>query len=175
MTMSIPTLIARIDARDRALFARWVATDASALVRSFWLSVTHLGGATATISIVLLTLALGGPRVHAAGVDAAWVLVLTHLVAQAIKRTATRPRPSGLSFEALIAAPDRFSFPSGHSIAATALACAYAWHFPALTAPLLVVATIVGVSRIRLGVHYPGDVFAGQLIAVLGTALVVLA
>jgi undecaprenyl-diphosphatase len=172
MSMSIPTLIARIDARDRALFARWVATDVSAMARWFWLTVTHLGGATATISIVLATIALGGPRVHAAGIDAAWVLVLTHLVAQAIKRTATRPRPSGMSFEALIAAPDRFSFPSGHSIAASALAFTYAWHFPALALPLVILSTIIGLSRIRLGVHYPGDVLAGQLIAAVGTALV---
>jgi undecaprenyl-diphosphatase len=110
---------------------------------------------------------------HQAGVDAAIVLLVTHLVAQAIKRTATRPRPSGMSFEALIAAPDKFSFPSGHSIAASALAFTYAWYFPTLAPALLVLATLIGVSRVRLGVHYPGDVLAGQAIALLGTLAVV--
>ncbi len=172
--MTIPTLLARLDARDRELFARSVASDAPRLVRAFWLGVTHVGGATATISIVLATLLLSTGPAHEAAVDAAWVLVTTHLVAQAIKRTATRPRPTGMSFEALIAAPDRFSFPSGHSIAASALAFSFAWHLPVLAPVLLLLATLVGVSRVRLGVHYPGDVLAGQFIAFVGTLIVVL-
>jgi undecaprenyl-diphosphatase len=163
-----PTLIARIDAHDRALFLRSVAADAPALVRGFWLAITHLGGATATIAIVLLAITFGTDGVHRAGVDAAWVLTLTHLVAQAIKRTASRPRPQGMSFDALIAAPDKFSFPSGHSIAASALAFTFAGHYPLLAPVLLSLATLVGVSRVRLGVHYPGDVVAGQVIALVG-------
>jgi membrane-associated phospholipid phosphatase len=35
------------------------------------------------------------------------------------------------------------------------------------------VAMAVGLSRVALGVHYPGDVFVGQLMAVLTGALVV--
>ncbi len=172
--MTIPALIARLDARDRELFARSVASDAPRLVRAFWLTVTHLGGATATIGIVLAGLVLGDGVLRAAAVDAAWVLVTTHLVAQAIKRTATRPRPSGMSFDALIAAPDRFSFPSGHSIAASALAFSFSWHLPSLAPALLLLAALVGVSRVRLGVHFPGDVLAGQVIAFVGTLAVVL-
>jgi undecaprenyl-diphosphatase len=172
--MMLPTLIARLDARDRELFARSVAYDAPRLVRGFWRTITHLGGATATIGIVLAALLWGQGLLHVAAVDAAWVLVTTHLVAQAIKRTATRPRPSGMTFEALIAAPDRFSFPSGHSIAASALAFTFAWHLPTLAPVLLPLATLIGVSRVRLGVHYPGDVLAGQIIAFIGTLVVVL-
>lgn len=167
------TLMARLDAHDRALYQRWVAVDAPQVVKAFWLTITHLGGATATIAIVLLTGMLGSGLVREAGIDAAIVLATTHLVAQAIKRTATRPRPSGMSFEALIAAPDKFSFPSGHSIAASALAFTFAWYFPMLAPGLLVLATLIGVSRVRLGVHYPGDVLAGQAIALIGTLLVV--
>jgi undecaprenyl-diphosphatase len=38
--------------------------------------------------------------------------------------------------------------------------------------PLIVIATLVGASRVFLGVHYPGDVLVGQLIAI-ATALII--
>jgi undecaprenyl-diphosphatase len=83
-----------------------------------------------------------------------------------------RPRPAGLTFAALVAAPDRFSFPSGHAIAATSLAVIYVMHFPVLAPVVLPLTTIVAVSRVRLGVHYPGDVLVGQIIAVAGAMTV---
>jgi undecaprenyl-diphosphatase len=94
-------------------------------------------------------------------------LVLSHLLVQLVKRTVGRPRPSlctkGAGF---IAAPDRFSFPSGHATASMAVALAYAMAFPVLAVPIIVLAGVVGASRVILGVHYPGDVAAGQAIAV---------
>jgi undecaprenyl-diphosphatase len=63
--------------------------------------------------------------------------------------------------------PDRFSFPSGHACAAMSVAIGFAVAFPALAAPLLVLAWLVGFSRVVLGVHYPGDVLVGQAIALI--------
>jgi undecaprenyl-diphosphatase len=53
------------------------------------------------------------------------------------------------------------------------VALGYGVVFPALAVPLLVLALLVGFSRVRLGVHFPGDVLAGQSLA-LGTAALVL-
>jgi undecaprenyl-diphosphatase len=169
------SIVARLDARDRALFHRWVAADVSSPALLLWRAITHLGGPTFTIGIVLATMLVGNGSVAGAARHAAIALAFTHLIAQVIKRTVTRPRPSGESFEALIAAPDRYSFPSGHAIAASSIAFAFAAHFPALAPGLISLALIVGFSRIRLGVHYPGDVFVGQAIAVAGTAVVLAA
>jgi undecaprenyl-diphosphatase len=72
-----------------------------------------------------------------------------------------------LPIEALIQVPDRFSFPSGHACAAMAVAVGFASAFPALAPLLLVLAAVVGFSRVALGVHYPGDVLVGQAIALL--------
>jgi undecaprenyl-diphosphatase len=173
--MNRMSFLARLDARDREVFLRWVAADASAMALAFWRAVTHLGGATFTIATSLAASLFAQNALRDAGIDALITLAATHLVAQIVKRTVVRPRPEGLSFDALIEIPDRFSFPSGHAIAASSLAFVYATHFPALAPALLVLATLVAVSRVRLGVHYPGDVIAGQAIALLGAALVLTA
>jgi undecaprenyl-diphosphatase len=47
------------------------------------------------------------------------------------------------------------------------VAFVYATAFPNLAAPLMLMSVAVGFSRVRLGVHYPGDVLAGQVIALV--------
>jgi undecaprenyl-diphosphatase len=95
-------------------------------------------------------------------------LAVSHLIVQFVKRTVGRPRPSrGVGCTVLAREPDQFSFPSGHSAAAMSVALAYAFVFPQLAPVLVPTAVFVGMSRVCLGVHYPGDVLIGQLIAAL--------
>jgi undecaprenyl-diphosphatase len=168
------SLLSRLSARDRSLFFRWALGDSARKgPRRFWTAVTHLGGARFTILSVLLPLTTRGAMHDAARLGLS-ILVVSHLIVQAVKRTVGRPRPSlGLSSAALVDDPDRFSFPSGHSAAILSVALGYAWVFPVWSVPLLGLAFLVGLSRTVLGVHYPGDVLAGQAIA-LATGLVVL-
>jgi undecaprenyl-diphosphatase len=162
------SLLARIDARDRALFLRCTfATTSSRVSRLFWTVLTHLGGATCSIAAALIPLLIGGPLVPAAR-QALATLALSHVLVQMVKRTVGRPRPSrAVAGTALVVEPDRFSFPSGHSAAAMSVAIAYAVAYPALAVPVVVIAALVGMSRVFLGVHYPGDVLMGQLLAAL--------
>jgi undecaprenyl-diphosphatase len=51
-----------------------------------------------------------------------------------------------------------------------AVAFVYALAFPPIAVVLIPAALMIGASRVCLGVHYPGDVLIGQLIAVV-TAL----
>ena len=145
----------------------------SAVPERAWHVVTHLGGATASILAAVLPLVfLSEMRNDAA--QALMTLAISHVIVQVIKRTVMRERPDVRTARAaLIAVPDRFSFPSGHATAAMAVAFVYAVAFPAVAVPLLALAMIVGLSRVFLGVHYPGDVLAGQGIAVV-TGLAVL-
>jgi undecaprenyl-diphosphatase len=162
------TLFTRLADRDRALFARClVDPDASRTQRMLWTVITHLGGVSCSLLAATLPLLLGGAIADAARQTLA-MLVFSHLVVQVVKRTVSRPRPSNaLECVTLVVEPDRFSFPSGHSAAAMAVAFGYAMVFPSLAAPLIAIAFLVGASRVFLGVHYPGDVLVGQLIAVL--------
>ena len=97
-------------------------------------------------------------------------LVLKHLVA--------RPRPwldvAGLT--ALVAEPDPNSFPSGHTCAAFAFASGLCGGAPArwMKAAALVLAALMGLSRLYVGVHYPSDVLAGALVGALSGLLVYL-
>jgi undecaprenyl-diphosphatase len=60
--------------------------------------------------------------------------------------------------------PMSSSLPSGHSASAFAFATAVGAELPALSLPLLVVASAVAYSRVHTGVHYPADTVAGSVI-----------
>lgn len=83
-----------------------------------------------------------------------------------IKKNIRRPRPYRklAGIQCLIAPPDEFSFPSGHTGAAFLMAFLIASAFPLLAVPAFSWAFLVGFSRVYLGVHYPTDVFAGMVL-----------
>jgi undecaprenyl-diphosphatase len=160
-------VFARLDERDRALFLRWSVVERSSLPRAFWVALTHLGGVSCSVAAALIPIRIGG-AVGIAAQHALAVLAISHLIVQMIKRTVGRPRPSrATSCRTLVQEPDRFSFPSGHSAAAMSVAIVYAFAFPSLAVVLIPLAVLVGASRVCLGVHYPGDVLTGQVIAAL--------
>jgi undecaprenyl-diphosphatase len=163
-----------LDARDRALFERWVFdVDVPRRVRRVWGVLTHLGGPVATIGAALAPLLFAGPLLRDAAGAAALTLAISHGIVHVVKRGLLRARPAlAMAGRAHAAVPDDFSFPSGHSAAAMSVMLTYALAFPAFASSLLLLATLVGISRVRLGVHYPGDVFAGQVIAIISAFLV---
>jgi undecaprenyl-diphosphatase len=69
----------------------------------------------------------------------------------------------------MILPPDQFSFPSGHSITAFAVAVPVGLFYPGLASVLLFLAASIALSRIILGMHFLSDVLAGSAIgAALG-------
>lgn len=92
-------------------------------------------------------------------------LLLERIAYWLIKNALRRPRPADAvpGFRSLITAGDQFSFPSGHSSGAFLLATALVIVYGPLAAPLLLWALAVALSRVLLGVHYPGDTLAGAL------------
>jgi undecaprenyl-diphosphatase len=86
-----------------------------------------------------------------------------------IKQSVKRPRPfqklPGLVN--LVAPQDAFSFPSGHTAAAFMICSIIGCCYPSIVLPAYIWASLVGISRIYLGVHYPTDVLAGAILGIL--------
>jgi undecaprenyl-diphosphatase len=92
-----------------------------------------------------------------------------------LKRLCARKRPCAIEPHcwATLLPPDQFSFPSGHTITAFAVATSLGAFYPALLVSLLFCAVSVAVSRILLGMHFLSDVIAGAGIGgLLGYAAV---
>ncbi|HUJ22782.1 MAG TPA: phosphatase PAP2 family protein [Bryobacteraceae bacterium] len=88
-----------------------------------------------------------------------------------LKRAVGRRRPCAIEPHcwANLLPPDQFSFPSGHSITAFAVAVSFGTFYPSAQPVLLFCATSVAASRVLLGMHFLSDVIVGSGIgAVLG-------
>ena len=88
-------------------------------------------------------------------------LVLKPLVAR------VRPCDVNTAVQLLVARPDDFSFPSGHTGASFAAVSALFVSRNRLWIPALILAVLISFSRLYLYVHYPTDVLAGVLLGVM--------
>lgn len=87
-----------------------------------------------------------------------------------IKNIVQRPRPfvTFTDLQILIPTPSEFSFPSGHTSSSFAAAGVFYSNLPKkFGVPAVILAGLIGLSRLYVGVHYPTDVIAGIIMGIL--------
>jgi membrane-associated phospholipid phosphatase len=150
---------------NRGVFL-WLNHGGHALGTTLWMQLTMLGDGAVALALVLPCIRRA-PRCFWAGLVAA---VIAGLWTQVTKQMIDVPRPpTVLAADAFFQAGPVYrhlSFPSGHAAAAFALAGIWVMTLERrrlLRAGLLLLATLVSLSRIMLGVHWPIDILWGMI------------
>lgn len=124
------------------------------------------------IAVSILLFALKKKRI---GFESLMALSFSYTLTETIKHLVSRPRPFQVlnSISLAIEPPAESSFPSGHTATSFAVAIIIYLHMPKKYGVLaLILASVMGFSRVYLGVHYPSDVFGGLLLGILSGLII---
>ncbi|MDM8310904.1 undecaprenyl-diphosphatase [Clostridium cadaveris] len=118
------------------------------------------------ISIVLLSI----KKYRKCGITLVIGLLLGLLIGNIIlKPLVARPRPCWINSDIalLIASPKDFSFPSGHTLSSFIAAIILLKEDKKFGYVAMILAILIAFSRMYLYVHFPSDILAGVVLAIL--------
>lgn len=158
-----------VDARDQRLMRKVNHWRAPKWLRLWMLAATRGGDGWLWCAMAVAVALLGGERrmpALAASFSAAGAGIAIFMK---LKRVIGRKRPCAIEPHcwAELLPPDQFSFPSGHTITAFAVAASLSAFYPELRSGLYFCAGSIAASRIMLGMHFLSDVIAGGILGVL--------
>ena len=143
------------------------------LIRDLFRMMSRLGDGLFWYSLMLLILLFEGsegllPVLHMALAGLSGTLLYKWL-----KGKTLRPRPFEVHQDIFMTGKplDKFSFPSGHTLHAVVFGLVAINYYPALSFIIMPFVSMVALSRVVLGLHYPSDVLAGAIIGSLIAAL----
>lgn len=141
----------------------------------FWITITKLGD-SGFIWLTTAILMLFFKKTRKVGIVALCSIALCFLITNiGLKNLVARPRPYTQLPELMILThlESSFSFPSGHTANSFAVALIYFRMLPKKYGiAAVVLATLIGFSRLYIGVHYPTDVIGGFLVALFASSVV---
>lgn len=98
------------------------------------------------------------------------LLMTTILGEGIIKHIVKRKRPfikMNICDQLIIGTPSTYSFPSGHTASSFAAAAVFLAINSSISIIIVLIATLIGLSRIYLKVHYVSDVLGGAVLGLL--------
>ena len=168
MLVNATEVFRRFDAAELSLCMRFNRWSNQSAVRRLFAGISRLGD-----GLLWYALILSMPLLHDNGNPLCLQFSITGIIGvliyKAIKQRWVRERPfiSHLSIRAGVAPLDRYSFPSGHTLHAVSFATLFSWYLPFMGWIVIPFATLVALSRMVLGMHYPTDVLAGGMLGAL--------
>src|SRR3984893_2341656 len=164
-----------IQRRDQRLMRRMNRWRAPRWVRIWMIVATRLGDGWIWYGLGIMLFFYGGPQRFSAVCASGSAAIGGVVVFKLLKRLSQRPRPCQVEPHcwSKVLPPDKFSFPSGHTMTAFSIALVVSYFYPSLEGMLFFLALSIAVSRIVLGMHYLCEILAGEVLGVaLGCAYV---
>ena len=148
--------------------------------------LTHLGGFKFLLLILIIIILYAHIKkkrtLRRVGILALVALLFSGLITAILKHLIYEPRPFASldNVRLLITEYDPLSFPSGHTTSTFAVVTYFVLnmkelarrHYKVIDALLIIFAILIPISRMYVGVHYPGDVLAGAIIGIAGACLI---
>lgn len=153
----------------------WIQENLRGVMDGFWVFITHLGDDGLLWIAMGITL-LFFKKTRPIGFTVLLSLLFDYLIVNVtLKGLVARPRPFVVNelIEPLVGGVSPYrSFPSGHSSGSfAAMFALYKWVPKKIGIPALVLATLVALSRLYVGVHYPTDIIGGCIIGFVCSVL----
>ncbi|MCR2043244.1 phosphatase PAP2 family protein [Anaerosalibacter massiliensis] len=154
---------------DRKILNWFNSTIKSSFLDKFMYMATDLGSGIFNTILLIILILFGNGKLRFVAVEAAISISISQIIVQILKRSLGRERPYkvlqnintfGLNLK-------DYSFPSGHTTAGFSMATIFALNYSYLIIPVIVLAFIIGISRMYLGVHYPTDVVGGIIVGIV--------
>ncbi|MDF2803002.1 MAG: hypothetical protein K0S61_2905 [Anaerocolumna sp.] len=146
------------------------------ILDKFMIFITTLGN-SGIIWIAITFLFLLFKQTRKLGIVLSFALILELFLCDGIlKNIFARPRPfTRFDVDLLISPPHSYSFPSGHTASSFTAAFIIFYYERKIGIFALILAALIGFSRIYLFCHYPSDVIGGIVLAVIISLFTIIA
>jgi undecaprenyl-diphosphatase len=156
---------------DLSIFYFINHTMSSGFLNRFFSIITNVNNWYIAYIILLgISFFKGGKKGKIAAVGVILLIIFTDQTsANIIKELIRRVRPCNALADVItpLGCTGSYSFPSNHALNNFAAATFYYRLFPKLKWVLFITASLVALSRVYLGLHYPSDILGGALLGIL--------
>ncbi len=156
---------------DVGIFYFFNHTLSSGFLDKFFSLITNVNNWYIAYIILLgILFTEDGRRGKFAGILVIFLIIITdQLGAKVIKELVGRVRPCNALTDVItpLGPTGTFSFPSNHALNNFAVAAFFSLIYPKLKFILYGAATLIAISRVYLGLHYPSDILGGAIIGVI--------